>query len=297
MPYAFGYQRVSHASQEETDLGLTSQANAIDAYFKNVVQSEKFKWGGFYVDPVVSGGIEFLKREAGKELGLRVQRGDMILIHKIDRGFRSLDDMLVTLRGFEQRGVGIHFIAENLGTDDGPMGALMLHILAAFAQFERSLISTRTKEALAVRLANGQPINGCNLMGFIWVGAKGNKTVARDDHDRSVMGNIVKWRKIGIVWAEIVEHIAKAKVLTSVGGNWDINRVRRAHCAELYLEAVEAANRKVEDSAGELFAYRAFCREHLGKRFGTKVVAEGIPAIVAESRVEAAGKLGEDLAK
>ena len=266
MNYAFGYQRVSTSDQKETDLGLTSQKEAIEGCYEQTMKPQGYGWGGHYVDPVISGSKEFLKRKAAHELNLRVQRGDLILIHKIDRGFRSLSDMLVTLKGFEQRGVSIYFIAEGLGTDDGPMGSLMLHVLAAFAQFEREMIATRTKEAMAVLKAKGQPLNRHDLVGFTWVGKKGNKRVIRDDHDRSVMSNILKWRKIGISWNDIVDHIAKHNILTSRGGTWNRSRVRRAYIAELYLQSIELAGRKVEESPGELLAYRNFCSQHIGRR-------------------------------
>ena len=146
------------------------------------------------------------------------------------------------------------------------MGTLLLHILGAFAQFEKEIIATRTREATAVLKAKGQPMNRHNLLGFLWVGKKGNKRVVRDDHDRKVMGMIVKWRKIGISWSEIADHIEKKGVLTSRGGDWNRSRVRRAYTAELYLQAVEAAGQRVEDDPAELFAYREFCSEHIGRR-------------------------------
>ena len=146
------------------------------------------------------------------------------------------------------------------------MGSLMLHVLAAFAQFEREMIATRTREAMAVLKAKGQPLNRHNLLGFLWVGKKGKKRVVRDDHDRKVMNNIVKWRRCGISWNEIVDHIAKHDVLTSRGGDWNRSRVRRAYVAELYLQAIEAAGRKVEESPAELLAYRNFCSQHIGRR-------------------------------
>ena len=109
-------------------------------------------------------------------------------------------------------------------------------------------------------------MNRHDLLGFKWVGRKGNKRVVRDDHDRSVMNNIVKWRKIGISWNEIADHIDKHGVLTSRGGDWNRSRVRRAYTAELYLQAVEAAGRSIEDDPNELFAYRNFCSQYIGRR-------------------------------
>ena len=234
MPYCFGYQRVSTTQQEESDLGLQSQAEAIEAYHRQKYAPQGYEWGGHYVDPAVSGNTAFLEREAGRLLSDRANRGDVILIHKIDRGFRRMADMLTTLETLDQRGIGVYFITEGLNTTDGAMGRLILHVLTAFAEFERTMVATRTRESMAILKARGQPLNRHDLLGFKWVGRKGNKRVVRDDHDRSVMNNIVKWRKIGISWNEIVDHIAKYDVLTSRGGAWNRSRVRRAFTAELY---------------------------------------------------------------
>ena len=266
MPFAFGYRRVSTSDQKESDLGLTAQQEAIESHYQQSMKPKGFEWGGLFTDPAVSGSKDFGNREAGSELNLRLRRGDVVLFHKIDRGFRSIADMLSALKEFEQRGVGAFFIQENLSTDDGPMGTLLLHVLAAFAQFEREMIATRTREAMAVLKAKGQPLNRHDLLGFKWHGPKGNKRVVRDDHDRSVMGNIVKWRRCGISWNEIVAHIEQHAILTSRGGSWNRSRVRRAFTAELYLQSIEAEGRSIEDDLTELFAYREFCSECIGRR-------------------------------
>ena len=283
MKYAYGYQRVSTVKQEESELGLTSQKTTIEKEYHANWKEKGYQWAGHYVDPAVSGTIQFLEREAGGELSRRVQRGDVILIHRIDRGFCAMMDMLKTLEVFEQRGVGVRFIKEGLSTGDGPMGALILQILTAFSQFERELIRSRTRESMAMLIAKGQPTNGTHPIGFIWIGKKGQKRVKRDDHDRKVMANIVTWRKMGITWDGITGHIEKYGVKTSKGGSWNVTRVRRAYCAELYLQAVEEGGRKVEEDPAELLAYRDFCRRYMGK----------IPMVRdVEEKLSVVGKVG-----
>ena len=223
MNYAFGYQRVSTAEQKRSDLGIAAQRQAIEAHFESQLKPKGFRWGGHYQDPAISGSTPFCDREAGSALCYALKKGDVILIHKIDRGFRSIRDLLNTMKYLANLGVTIHFIRENLTTGDDAIGRLMLHILTAFAEFERELAASRTREAMAILKAKGQPLNYQQLIGFIWYGRKGHKKVKRDEHDRKVMFAIVKFRKLGLSWNEIVDHIANQKVLTSQARKWEKN--------------------------------------------------------------------------
>lgn len=70
-----------------------------------------------------------------------------IMVTKLDRIGRSLSHLLSMFEEFNKR--GIHFVAvtQNIDTTTS-IGKLQLQILGAFAEFERNLISERTKEGL-----------------------------------------------------------------------------------------------------------------------------------------------------
>ena len=78
---------------------------------------------------------------------LRSAKFNCIMVTKLDRLGRSLQHLLSLLEEFGRRGV--HFVAltQNIDTTTAS-GKLQLHILGAFAEFERNLISERTKEGL-----------------------------------------------------------------------------------------------------------------------------------------------------
>jgi DNA invertase Pin-like site-specific DNA recombinase len=82
MSQAYGYSRVSTAEQKESDLGIASQRQAIEAHFESQLKPKGFRWDGHFQDPAVSGSTPFLDREAGSALHYRARRGDVILIHK-----------------------------------------------------------------------------------------------------------------------------------------------------------------------------------------------------------------------
>ena len=96
---------------------------------------------------VISGTKE--SRPAFNELlnDMRKFKFNAIAVVKLDRLGRSLQHLLTLIDEFKKKGV--HFIAvdQNLDTSSST-GTLILHVLGAIAEFERNLISERTKAAL-----------------------------------------------------------------------------------------------------------------------------------------------------
>lgn len=86
-----------------------------------------------------------------------VREGDEVYVHEMARLARNLEDLLKTVRFMTDRGVKVTFIKENLTFtgDESPMSLLMLSIMGAFAQFERSLIKERQREGIALAKQRG----------------------------------------------------------------------------------------------------------------------------------------------
>lgn len=89
---------------------------------------------------------------------LRFSRdGDTIFVHSMDRLARNLDDLRSVVRQLTNKGVRIEFLKENLifTGEDSPMANLMLSVMGAFAEFERTLIGERQREGIALAKARG----------------------------------------------------------------------------------------------------------------------------------------------
>jgi DNA invertase Pin-like site-specific DNA recombinase len=99
--------------------------------------------------------VEFRKRHEGSRLFSTLNPGDMLIIPKIDRGFRNIRDALNSLHDLKQRNVSVHFI--DLGGDATTNGIsqVIFTILGAFADFERERISQRISEVKQQQKANG----------------------------------------------------------------------------------------------------------------------------------------------
>lgn len=80
--------------------------------------------------------------------------GDVFVIWKMDRAFRSLRHALDILEQFEQRGIEFLSLTDQLDTTT-PMGKCMYQIRNAFAELERTLISERTKAGMEAARKRG----------------------------------------------------------------------------------------------------------------------------------------------
>jgi DNA invertase Pin-like site-specific DNA recombinase len=97
------------------------------------------------------------KRPQLEELLSFVRSGDTIVVHSMDRLARNLDDLRRIVQTLTQKGVRIEFVKEHLTFtgEDSPMSSLMLSVMGAFAEFERSLIKERQREGIALAKKRG----------------------------------------------------------------------------------------------------------------------------------------------
>lgn len=86
-----------------------------------------------------------------------VREGDTVLVHSLDRLARSLKDLEDIVTGLTGRGVTVSFVSQGMTFtgQDSPMNTLMLQMLGAVAQFERSLILERQREGIAIAKTQG----------------------------------------------------------------------------------------------------------------------------------------------
>lgn len=78
---------------------------------------------------------------------MRHYKFNTILVTKLDRMGRSLSHLLNLFEEFKNKGIDFIACTQNIDTTTAT-GKLQLQILGAFAEFERNLISERTKEGL-----------------------------------------------------------------------------------------------------------------------------------------------------
>lgn len=159
----YGYIRVSTDAQATDGTSLASQRVALLA--AGVAPDD------IYEDAGVSGSVALFERPGGIEMRKALAKGDVIVVTKIDRAFRSMSDFTHTVERLDKEGIGL--IVLQIGTEpllSTPYQRFTLNLFAAFAEFERQLIRTRTKEGRDVRAAQGFYVGGRKPWGHEIVG-------------------------------------------------------------------------------------------------------------------------------
>lgn len=123
------------------------------------------------------------ERPALQEMLRFVRKGDTIHVHSIDRLARSLKDLLELVEGLKARGVQLHFHKEGMifTGEKNHTQDLMLSMMGAVAQFERSMIRERQAEGIAKAKTAG-----------IY---KGRKKTVNDEAIRTAIANGLSLRK------------------------------------------------------------------------------------------------------
>ena len=86
-----------------------------------------------------------------------VREGDEVVVHSMDRLARNLDDLRKLVLSLTKKGIRVSFLKESMtfSDDNSPLSLLMLSMMGAFAEFERSLILERQREGIAIAKAKG----------------------------------------------------------------------------------------------------------------------------------------------
>lgn len=132
-----GYQRVSTIDQ---NTGRQLDGVKLDKMFSDRASGKDTE------RPHLAACLEYLRE------------GDTLVVHSMDRLARNLEDLRRLVRELTRQGVKVEFVKENLifAGDDSPMNTLLLSMLGAVAEFERSMILERQREGIALAKAAGK---------------------------------------------------------------------------------------------------------------------------------------------
>ena len=132
-----GYARVSTGLQN-----LNLQEDRLNQYGCEKIFSDHIS-GSRSKRPGLDKAIEFARS------------GDTIVVWRLDRLGRNMEDLITLVNELNERGVSFHSLEENITMDkSSSTGQLLFHLFAAFAEFERDLIVNRTQEGKAWAKAN-----------------------------------------------------------------------------------------------------------------------------------------------
>ncbi len=203
--HMIGYVRVSTEEQERSGLGIEAQTEAI------LAECDRRGWtveivsdlgrSGKQVNPELRRALDLL--DAGQANGL--------IVAKLDRLARSVRHASAIIDDAIRREWAL-VVLDNALDLTTPGGRAMANMLATFAELERDLISSRTKEALAARKARGLD--------------NGRRTAI----PAGVLRRIVLSRDAGASYGRIARELAREGVLSPTGlADWHESTVRRAY--------------------------------------------------------------------
>jgi DNA invertase Pin-like site-specific DNA recombinase len=190
-----GYLRVSTEEQGGSGAGLEAQRRAI------IAECARRDWSlvAIIEDAGVSG--KDLKRPGIQEALRILQAGDAkaLVAAKLDRLSRSMLDFTGLMATAQRQNWAL--VALDCAVDTTtPAGEAMAHVLATFSQLERRMISVRTKDALAVKKAQGIRLGRPPVM------------------PKAVIQRMKRDRKQGLSYAAIAERLNTDGVPTAQGG-------------------------------------------------------------------------------
>lgn len=204
-PLMFGYTRASTEEQADRRNGLEAQVQVVDSAAMT---------RGWTVEHFADEGV------TGKVIGPKLAevlqllasgQGDGLVVAKLDRLSRSIVNASNIIESAQAQGWSLVIL--DLGVDlTTAAGRMMAMNLVNFAQYERELISERTKAALAAKKRRGERI--------------GRPRAA----SASVVRRIVQERRTGSTYDAIASALTAEKVLTPLGKQtWQPSTVRRIY--------------------------------------------------------------------
>ena len=192
-------RKSSEEGLEQPFNSLDAQREAAEAYIDSqrhqgwIVLPELYDDGGY------SGGT--MERPALQRLLADLQGGgiDCLVVYKVDRLSRSLLDFARIMGMLEERGTSFVSITQQFHTTSS-IGRLTLNVLLSFAQFERELISERTRDKMAAARRKGKWVGGIPPLGYE-VAEGGGRLVVNEREAGVVREAFTLYQERGSVWA------------------------------------------------------------------------------------------------
>ncbi|MBY0513160.1 MAG: recombinase family protein [Gemmataceae bacterium] len=173
-PRAFGYARVSTDEQYKSRLSINEQIAQIKACAERLGLDLGPDGSRIAEEPVSAYKTQFAQRPVGKKLDETLEKGDHIIIAKVDRAFRDMVDAFTRVSAWQARGIVVHLLdIPGYGEGNELFGKLILAILAWCAEFESKRKGERMVEAWRQAKLAGKPFGRiCAPPGFKWVGSR-----------------------------------------------------------------------------------------------------------------------------
>ncbi|MBM4368636.1 MAG: recombinase family protein [Deltaproteobacteria bacterium] len=207
-------RKSSEEGLEQEFNSLDAQRESAEAYIASqkgegwVCLPERYDDGGY-----TGGNIE---RPAVQRLLADIEAGriDCVVVYKVDRLSRSLMDFARMMETFDKHKVSFVSVTQQFNTTQS-MGRLTLNILLSFAQFEREIISERTRDKIAAARRKGKWAGGKPILGYDLVDSKLVVNESEACRVREIFALYVRLESIGRTVEALRERGWRAKQWTT----------------------------------------------------------------------------------
>jgi site-specific DNA recombinase len=222
---AVGYIRVSTEDQAREGVSLDNQRHRIELF----CAAKEWELDHIYSDEGKTGSN--LNREGVQELisDCEAHKVDVVVIYKLDRLTRKVRDLGYLIDLFEKCGVAFSSVTDNFDTTTAS-GKLILNILGSVAQWERDIISERTRDALAHK-KDQREIYSPVPQGF---DLSESGELVENGAELSVIKRIKRLRSEGFSYWKIARRLNQAGITTKRGARWYPASVRYVEQNTLY---------------------------------------------------------------
>lgn len=199
-------------TRKSTEDGLNQPFNTLEAQreaAESYILSQRHVGWSVITDHYDDGGYTggTLERPALQKLVADMEAGciDCVVVYKVDRLSRSLLDFARLMDVFERHSISLVSVTQPLNTTVS-LGRLTLNILLSFAQFEREIISERTRDKMAAARKKGKWMGGIPVLGYDAPG--GGKLVVNSkeaEHVRAIFAWFLEFESVEKVLSSMQE--------------------------------------------------------------------------------------------
>jgi DNA invertase Pin-like site-specific DNA recombinase len=214
MPTCYIYTRVSTTDQ---NLSPEWQANVCKVYYETSVAGKGYEFGGIFHDHGESAySIDWRDRTEGRKLFNLVKPGDIIIVAKMCRAFRSTRDRENCLHFLGQVGIDIAILDCAMDTTTAA-GKFAAGIIALQVQWESDVKSERMKAAHSIRRQQKRPMKKRPPPG--WMLDKALDELVPDWDERRLLAQIYRMHGEGIQSLTSAAKSLKARGLKRASGD------------------------------------------------------------------------------
>ncbi len=212
------YCRVSTVGQVTDGVSLAAQERSCREW----AEKNGFSHVKVFADAGLSGKSAANRPQLQKALKEAAHNGSCLVVYSLSRLARSIRDTLNITENLEKHKCDLVSLSESIDTTTAA-GRMIFRLLATLAQFERELVSERTRAAMTFKKSLGERV-GKIPYGFT-LGADG-KQLLQEPAEQAVLREIVAMYTAGISQSAIAKDLNVRKVPSKAGGQWRQSAVR-----------------------------------------------------------------------